>query len=238
MTLPLARSASTSWFPKGFSVSSLRHAYAAIIRALLEQFDMNFDEPASDVSIALSRRPSRSQLAHLFGGVYEIFPEHRHLHAGRARGDVMARVPLGRFTELDLYTQHVLNVFAEAIISEWSNSPLPTSASEIRTRAIVRYLRWDGLDAARDLRVRCIWKGIRAFPNWNRLTECTAAFPKTVRVSLAARFQQGRLPTDGLRRDLRLSRWVADSLGLNQGRPSRKLYQNNPQRELKRDDIN
>ncbi len=234
---PLARSGPANWFPKGFGVSSLRRAYAAIIRALLEQFGMDFAGLDSDSSIALFRRPSRNQLAHLFGGVYEIFPERKQLHAGRARDGVTARVPLGRFTELDLYTQHVLNVFAEAIISEWSSSPLPASASGIRTRAIVRYLRWDGFDDVRDFGARSIWKGISALPNRNRLVECAAAFPKTAHGPLAARFQRGRLPTDRLHQD-RLSCWVANSLGLSHGRPGRKLSQNNPWRELKREDTN
>lgn len=70
--------------------------------------------------------------------------------------------PLGPMGRLWMRTRYALNVIAEAVISVWTRSPLPTThASDARTRAVVQWAGWypwrQGREPEPPLGGRSIW---------------------------------------------------------------------------------
>lgn len=96
------------WFPAGFDGLSLRHAYAAIVRALLEQFYFGHvdDDPEQEAT------------------------------------DVATTRQLGAFLWLPNPIRYAINVLAEAVVADWSDTPLPDVARAFRTRLLLHAIGW------------------------------------------------------------------------------------------------
>jgi hypothetical protein len=107
------------WHPRGLDAATLREVYAAIVKALVMQFSIDLlPSVAGEIDIARQRDPKRfssAVWAHL--GMFYRF------------------IPKVRFS---------INVLAEAILAEWTKSPLPGEAgSHACTQQLVKAIGWE-----------------------------------------------------------------------------------------------
>ncbi|MFC5741584.1 TniQ family protein [Dyella tabacisoli] len=104
------------WYPHGFDPTFLRSAYAVIVKALQKQF-------------------SKDQ--------HRVPRESRSWHESPYRFKQDVWRDLGFFFRLDPSERFSINVLAEAILSTWTNSPLPIGVfAHRRTQTLVDAIGW------------------------------------------------------------------------------------------------